>query len=186
DTETQKKVESLAKSAEIKAEEGNIIKQIQTKNSEIDKSISKLENEREKNGANKKEIDEQIRKLEGKKALNDGVLEQILKELGVWDKVKDSIKKGAEEEKKKGNAVDGTKGKLDAQGKSIDSNNKKTDAGIKKEQARTKEAGKDVTKNVKATDNGTVAKIDARAMAKKMKTVAVRGEGIAKLNADAS
>src|SRR5699024_8331961 len=61
DTETQKKVESLAKSAEIKAEEGNIIKQIQTKNSEIDKSISKLENEREKNGANKKEIDEQIR-----------------------------------------------------------------------------------------------------------------------------
>src|SRR5699024_4825358 len=37
DKDTQKKIESLAKSAEIKVEEGNIVKQIQSKNAEHDK-----------------------------------------------------------------------------------------------------------------------------------------------------
>src|SRR5690606_30595953 len=131
DEETKKRINNLAAVTGIKIEEGNIVKQIQNKNSEIDKSISKLEKERDKQGANKEEINKQIKELQQKKALNDGVLEQILKELGVWDQVKDTIESGTSKEKDKGKAVDETKRKLDAQGKQIDSNNRKTDLGIK-------------------------------------------------------
>src|SRR5690606_25035727 len=186
DEETQKRVESLAKVSEIKIEEGNIVKQIQNKNSEIDKSISKLEKERDKQGANKEEINKQIKELQQKKALNDGVLEQILKELGVWDRVKDTIESGTSKEKDKGKAVDETKRKLDAQGKQIDSNNRKTDLGIKKEEQRSKEAGRNVSKTVTVTDKGTVASIDKRASAPKTKTINIKEKGLATLNKLAS
>lgn len=186
DTETQKRVESLAKASEIKIEEGNIVKQIQNKNSEIDKSISKLEKEREKQGANKEEINKQIKDLENKKELNEAVIEQILKELGVWEDVKDTINIGTQREKEKGNAVDETKKKLDSQGRQIDINNQKTDVGIKKEEQRTREAGKDVSKNVNVTDKGTIANIDKKASAPKNKTVNLKESGLAALNKLAS
>src|SRR5690606_21115925 len=186
DEETKKRINNLAAVTGIKIEEGNIVKQIQNKNSEIDKSISKLEKERDKQGANKEEINKQIKELQQKKALNDGVLEQILKELGVWDQVKDTIESGTSKEKDKGKAVDETKRKLDAQGKQIDSNNRKTDLGIKKEEQRSKEAGRNVSKTVTATDKGTVASIDKRASAPKTKTINIKEKGLATLNKLAS
>lgn len=186
DAETQKKIKSLAKSTEIKVEEGNIVKQIEGKNSEIDKSISKLEKEKKEQGANKKKINEQISELKGKKSQNDKVIEQILKELGIWDDVKDSINQGTKGEKGKAKAVGATKGKLDAQGASIDKNNTKTYEGVKAEEARTKEAGKSVDKKVTAKDLGTVAKIDKSAQAPKSKKVSLFQNGLANLNAQAS
>ncbi len=187
DKEKQKKVESLAKTTDIKVEEGNIIKQLQSKNSEHDKGIAKLEKEREKQGANKKEIDNNIKALQDKKTKNDEVIKKILQELGLWDKVKGSIESGTEKEKQKGKATDETKNKLDKQGNSIDKNNQKTDAGIKKEQERSKEAGKSVDKNVTVKDKGTVALLDKRAQAAKEKVVRLRDNGtVAALNTKAS
>src|SRR5690606_15616712 len=177
DEETKKRINNLAAVTGIKIEEGNIVKQIQNKNSEIDKSISKLEKERDKQGANKEEINKQIKELQQKKALNDGVLEQILKELGVWDQVKDTIESGTSKEKDKGKAVDETKRKLDAQGKQTDSNNRKTELGIKKEEKRAKEACRNVSKTVTATDKGTVSSIEKRASAPKTKTINIKEKG---------
>src|SRR5690606_10329694 len=186
DEETKKRINNLAAVTGIKVEEGNLIKQIQNKNTEIDKSIEKMEKELDKQVANKKEINNQIKELEYKKELNNSVIEQILKELGVWDKVKDSIEFGVNKEKDRGKAVDETKRKLDAQGKQIDSNNRKTDLGIKKEEQRSKEAGRNVSKTVTATDKGTVASIDKRASAPKTKTINIKEKGLATLNKLAS
>ncbi|MBO1005604.1 tape measure protein [Pseudogracilibacillus auburnensis] len=186
DKETEKKIESLAKTTDIKLEEGNIVKQLQDKNSEYDKNIEKLEKEKNEQGANKKEINKQIKELKGKKTWNDAILEQVLKELGVWDDVKDSIESGTKKEREKGKAADDTKRKLDAQGVQIDGNNKKTDQGIKKEQERSKEAGKDVDKKVTAKDHGTVATIDRNAQAPKSKKVSLFQSGLTILNAQAS
>lgn len=169
--EVQKKVESLGKTAEIKVEEGNIVGQLQKKNTEHDKAIGKLEQEREKQGANKGEIDKQITSLESKKAKNSEVVKKILEELGLWKDLDVEIKNGINSEIKKGNAVDGTKGKLDAQGNAIDGNNSKTDKGIQKEKDRSKEAGRSVNKDVKVSDKGTVAFLDKMAQDPKNKTV---------------
>ncbi len=186
DKDIQKKVENHAKTADIKVEEGNIIKQIEGKNSEIDKSISKLEKERGKQGANKKEIDEQIKGLKNKKSENEKVIEKVLKELGVWDEVKDSIKQGTKSEKEKAKAVGASTGKLDAQGASIDQNNIKTYEGVKGEQERTKEASKSVDKTVTAKDRGTVASIDRGAQAPKSKRVSLFERGLSAINIGAS
>src|SRR5699024_2017548 len=147
--DTQKKVESLAKSIDIKTEESNIVKQIKDKNSELDKSISKLEEEKGKQGANKDENNKQIQELQNKKSHNAAVIEQILKELGLWGNIDDAIKDGIKSEKEKGKATDDTTKKQKGQGKEIDNNNKKTDEGVKKEKERTKEASKNVDKDVK-------------------------------------
>lgn len=186
DKTTQKNIENLAKTTDIKVEEGNIIKQLETQNSEIDKTISKLEKEHEAGKLTTKEYNNQIKEQQKKKQWNDAIIEQVLKELGVWDQVKDSIQDGTEKEKKKGQATDETTNKSKKQGDQIDNNNKKTDAGIKKEKERTKEAGRDADKNVNATDNGTVAKIDAKAVAEKTKDVALRALGLGDLNRAAS
>src|SRR5699024_3228835 len=155
DKEVQKKVESLAKSTDINIKEGDIVKQIQKKNSELDKEIGKLEQSREKQGANKTEIDKQIKSLEGKKQKNNEVIKKVLQELGLWEDLEKEIKKGIDSEYKKGDA--------------IDSSNSKTDAGIQKEKERSAEASRDVDKNVDVKDNGTVAFLDKIATAPKDK-----------------
>lgn len=177
DEEAQKKIENIARTSEIKVEEGNIIKQMQEKNNEIDKSIHKLENEKEKQGANKKEINAQIRELENKKQVNNENIEKILRELGLWDQVKDSIDLGTQNEKAKAKAAGETAKKQKGQGTQIDKNNQKTDAGIKKERERTKEAGKSVDKRVTAKDHGTVARINKQATQPKDKRITVRDFG---------
>lgn len=187
DAETKKKIESLAKTSEIKVEEGNIVEQIQKKNTEYDKAIEKLGQQKKEEGANKKEIEKQITALQNKKVQNDEVIKKILIELGVWDQVKDSIESGTKKEKEKGNAATETKTKLDSQGKSIDNNNKKTDAGVKKEQERSKEAGKDVDKKVDVKDYGSVARLNLNATEKKEKFVTLNpGSSLMTLNRQAS
>ncbi|GIN74034.1 hypothetical protein J14TS2_45090 [Bacillus sp. J14TS2] len=187
DNVQKKHIANLAKTSDIKVEEGNIVKQLQNKNTEYDKGIGKLEKQKKEEGANKKEIDKQISALQNKKTKNDEVIKKILEELGLWDKVKGSIDSGTEKEKQKGKATDDTTAKAKNQGAQIDNNNKKTDAGIKKEQERTKEAGKSVDKNVTVKDKGTVALLDKRAQAAKEKIVRLRDNGtVAALNTKAS
>lgn len=186
DKEKKKKLESLAATAEIKIEEGNILEQIKKKNKAHDDEIEMLEKKRKKEGANKEEIDEQISALQKKKIENDEVIEKILQELGIWDKVEDSIEIGAEKEKAKGRAVDEVKRKLEEQGGAIGNNNKKTDIGILKEQDRTKEAGKHVTKKITAKDYGTVADIDKKATTAKSKEIKLFQSGLKNINEQAS
>ncbi|RST59715.1 phage tail tape measure protein [Siminovitchia terrae] len=209
--EKQQKIESLAKTTEIKVEEGNIVKQIQKKNDELLKERNSLEESRKKQGANTKEIDKQIAAIDKKRLKNDEVLEKILKELGIWDQVKGSIQKasgevgkknqkqketnkeldkenqkhdqGKKKQQEKNKAIDQGTGKQKSQGQQIDNNNKKTDKGIQKEQQRTKEAGKSVDKKVTAKDHGTVAKIDQKAKAPKDKRVTAKDHGsVAKID----
>lgn len=182
---TQKNVEALAVMSDIDIKEGNIVKQIQDKNKKHDESIKKLEKQKEEEGANKDEIDKQISSLEKKKSKNDANIEAILRELGIWDQVKDTIDLGTTKEKEKGNAVDGTKDKLNSQGDQIDSNNKKTDAGTKKEKARTKEAGKGVNKKVAVMSVG-MARLNREATQKKTKKIGVAATGLAEMNRQVS
>lgn len=177
DKEGQKRVENLAKAIDIKAEEGNIVKQIDKKNSKLLEERGNLEENRKKNGANKKEIDGQIASLDTKISKNASVKKQLLQELGVWDNLDSKIKEGINKEIEKGNAVDNTKGKLQGQGGQIDNNNSKTSKGIGLEEARTKEAGKDVNKNVAVKDNGTIDTLNMRATAPKSKSVAIKDNG---------
>ncbi|GIP61937.1 hypothetical protein J32TS6_04920 [Virgibacillus pantothenticus] len=165
----QRKIEDLAKTAEIKAEEGNIVKQIQNKNNKLLETRKQLVKNLEKEGANKQEIRNQISELDTKIGKNDDVLVKILKEADLWDEVKDEINLGSKA--------------IDNQGGKIDNNNKKTDAGIKKEEKRTKEASKDVTKEVKVTDMRTIYDLNKRAIEMIKKPVKVDDKGsIASLN----
>ncbi|WP_117161344.1 phage tail tape measure protein [Paraliobacillus sp. X-1268] len=132
--EEQQKINNLAKTTEIKVEEGNIVGQIQKKNEKLLETKNKLVENLEKEGANKDEINKQIAAIDTKLGRNDTVIEKILREAGLWDQVKDEINAGREA--------------LETQGAQIDNNNTKTDIGITKEQERTKEAGKDVDKNI--------------------------------------
>src|SRR5690625_4091733 len=91
DSEGQKKIENLAKTADIKVEEGNIIKQLDSKNKKHLEEIESLEEKKKKHGANKKEIDKEIDALGDKIRSNDDIKQQILKELGLWEDVKGSI-----------------------------------------------------------------------------------------------
>ncbi|MCR1834969.1 phage tail tape measure protein [Oceanobacillus caeni] len=185
--EQQQKIANLAKTTEIKVEEGNIVKQIENKNKKLLEERTNLEENRKKQGANKQEIDKQISSIDKKIGKNDDVLVQILKEIGVWDQVKGSIDLSSKKINDKNKKIDAGTGKLNKQGSQIDSNNSKTDKGIKKEQERTKEAGKSVDKIINAKDNNTVANIDKRATAPKDKRVSVKDFGtIANLNARAS
>ncbi|APC48298.1 hypothetical protein BME96_09015 [Virgibacillus halodenitrificans] len=157
--EKQKKIENLAKTTEIKVEEGNIVRQLQKKNDEHLKERKNLVENLKKQGANKDEINKQISALDRKILKNDDVLVKILKEAGLWDQVKDEINLGE-------NA-------LRSQGAQIDKNNRKTDAGIKKEEKRTREAGKDANKDVHVDDNGGVSKLNRDVSQKKKKNVDV-------------
>lgn len=161
--EEQQKINNLAKTTEIKVEEGNIVSQIEKKNEKLLEERANLEANRQKQGANKEEIDKQIAAIDSKITKNDSVLVQILKESGLWDDVKDAVNLGS-------NAIDNQGGK-------IDNNNSKTRKGIDLEKDRTKEAGKDVDKDVTVKDNGTVADLNKRSTEKKDKFVAVKDNG---------
>src|SRR5699024_11669920 len=76
DEEEQKRIKNLLKTNEIKVEEGNILQQLKNKNTEYDEQISKLEESRKKEGANKDEINNQIKSLENKKKMNDEIKRQ--------------------------------------------------------------------------------------------------------------
>lgn len=213
--EKQQRIENLAKTTGIKVEEGNIVQQMQKKNEALLNERNNLEENRKKQGANKAEIDKQIAAIDKKILHNDGVIEAILRELGIWDQVKDSINKASSEVDKKNNKQKETNKELDKenqkhdqskkkqqeknsaidqgtdkqknQGNQIDNNNKKTDKGIQKEKERTKEAGKSVDKNVNAKDQGTVAKIDKKATAPKDKKVTAKDHGsVAKIDKQAT
>ncbi|WP_182200088.1 phage tail tape measure protein [Paraliobacillus salinarum] len=132
--EEQQKIINLAKTTEIKVEEGNIVGQIQKKNEQLVIERQNLEENRKKQGANKVEIDKQIAAIDMKLGRNNQVIEDILREAGLWDQVKNEINLG--------------KQALESQGTQIDSNNTKTQIGIGLERDRTREAGKDVNKNI--------------------------------------
>ncbi|WP_121603776.1 phage tail tape measure protein [Virgibacillus sp. Bac332] len=140
--EKQLNIENLALKTDIKVEEGNIVKQLQDKNAEHLKERENLIKNGKQQGLNKQEIKDQVAELDNKILKNDDVLKKILKEADLWDQVKDEVHLGADAIKK--------------QGSQIDNNNNKTDKGIEKEKARTKEAAKDVDKNVNAKDNGSI------------------------------
>ncbi len=148
--EEQQDIKNLAEKAEIKVEEGNIVKQIQNKNNEHLKERENLIKNGKQQGLNKQEIRNQISELDTKIGKNDDVLKKILKEAGLWDQVKDEINLGSKA--------------IDRQGGKIDNNNKKTDRGITLEYRRTKEASKDVTKEVDVTDMNTIYDLNKRAM----------------------
>ncbi|SHI02540.1 hypothetical protein [Virgibacillus chiguensis] len=148
--EEQQDIKNLAKKAEIKVEEGNIVKQIQNKNDKLLETRNQLVKNLEKEGANKQEIRNQISELDTKIGKNDDVLKKILEEAGLWDQVKNKINLGSKA--------------IDRQGGKIDNNNKKTDRGITLEYRRTKEASKDVTKKVDVTDMRTIYDLNKRAM----------------------
>lgn len=135
---------------DINVEEGNILDQIQTKNEKLAEERSQLIKNLEQQGANTDEINDQVSGIDNKISNNDSVLEQVLRETGLWNEVKDKIDVGAD-------AISG-------QGYGIDSNNDKTRTGIGLEQDRTAEAGKDVDKFVDAQDRGTVRAIDLAGM----------------------
>ncbi|ENH96727.1 hypothetical protein J416_09524 [Gracilibacillus halophilus YIM-C55.5] len=132
--EEQQKIINLGKTRDIKVEEGNILGQLQKKNQEYLEERENLEKNLQKQGANKTEINKQIEAIDRKILKNDQVIEDILKEAGLWDQVKDEINLG--------------KNALDQQGEQIDQNNSKTEQGIQKEKERTKEASEDVDKNI--------------------------------------
>lgn len=186
DEEKKKRVANLAESIELKNTEKNIVSEIDKKNGKLVEERSNLEENRKKQGANKDEIDKQISSLDTKISKNAEVKKQILQELGVWDDLDSKIKDGINSEIKKGGAVDDTKSKLNSQGSAIDNNNAKTDQGIKKEQERSKEAGKDVSKTVSVTDGGTVVKLNERAIAPRSKLVQLRASNVAEVNRQAS
>ncbi|MFD2628781.1 phage tail tape measure protein [Oceanobacillus kapialis] len=163
DQEQEKRVANLAKTSEIKIEEGNILKQMDQKNEKLLQEREKLIENWKQQGANKQEIQEQINGIDEKILKNDTVLEKILREAGLWDEVKDKINFGTDA--------------LEGQGSQIDRNNSKTSRGIGLEEERTKEAGKDATKNIFATDNGTISVIDFAAKAGLTKNVTVTDNG---------
>lgn len=163
DKEKEKHVANLAKTSEIKIEEGNILKQMDKKNEKLLIERANLVENWKQEGANKQEIQDQIDGIDQKILKNDVVLEKILREAGVWDDVKDKINFGTDA--------------LEGQGSQIDRNNAKTSTGIGLERDRTKEAGKDVDKDVDVSDNGTISVLDFAARAGLTKPITVTDNG---------
>lgn len=149
DEETRKKVESLAATRDINVEEGNILEQLQSKNSELVEERSNLIENLKQQGATTEEINDQVSGIDDKIIKNDGVIRAVLEELGLWEDVKNQINLGSD-------AITG-------QGYGIDDNNTKTKIGIGLEEDRTAEAASSVEKDVRANDRGTVRAIDLAA-----------------------
>ncbi|WP_158681491.1 hypothetical protein, partial [Microbulbifer pacificus] len=171
--EQQQLITNHAKTSDIKVEEGNILDQLKKKNEKRLEEREQLMENWKQEGANKQEIMEQVRELDQKIINNDNVIEQTLREAGLWDDVKDQINFGRDA--------------LEKQGAQIDNNNTKTSIGIGKEKERTKEAGKDVDKNINAKDNGTISAIDVAARLGVFKPVRAKDNGtIDDLNKKAS
>lgn len=145
---------------DINVEEGNILDQIQNKNEKLAEERSNLIENLKQQGATTDEINDQVSEIDNKISNNDSVLEQVLRETGLWNEVKDKIDMGSD-------AISG-------QGYGIDSNNDKTRTGIGLEQDRTAEAATDVDKFVDAQDGGTVRAIELAAMGSVIKPVNAR------------
>lgn len=144
----KKELDSLSTKSDIKLEDGRIIEQIKEQNSEYDKQIKKLEDEKKQNGDVNGELQDQINKLKDKKERNVDVGKEVLKELGLWDDVKDSIQQGSDNVKTQNSHIRTGTGNLENQGAQIDLNNTFTKYGIEYEKDRTTEAGRSVDKDV--------------------------------------
>ncbi|MBM7598467.1 TP901 family phage tail tape measure protein [Virgibacillus halotolerans] len=94
---THERLKSLEKTHDIELAEGNIVEQIQKKHGELVKERDQLEENREKQGANKKEIDKQIAAIDEKINTGDGVIFQMLKELDILELVKEGIQLNGDE-----------------------------------------------------------------------------------------
>lgn len=147
DEEGQKRIENLAKTRDIKVEEGNIVEQMRDKNSELLEERENLIKNLDKNGENSDEIREQISEIDTKIIKNDTVLQKILKELGIWEDVKDEINSGA----------DG----IDGQNSNLSESERKLLGLIGDAEDYTDELRKDVNKTVNANLNPSTASINS-------------------------
>lgn len=176
----------IEKIEEIIKKEGDADGELQKKIDKLEKGNGELEKEKTNVGNIIKTVEEQAEKYgevalakekvntEGGKQKENG--KENVKLTNLWKKALEGL--NAETDK-------GT-GKQKKQGEQIDANNKKTDQGTKKEQERTKEAGKDVDKNVKVKDNGTTDKINKKAQEPKNKNVHLKDKGTADVNRKAT
>ncbi|GGN59303.1 phage tail tape measure protein [Oceanobacillus indicireducens] len=88
---TQEKIKSLEATHDIEVAEGNVVEQIQNKNSKLMEEREQLVKNREEQGANKEEIDKQIAAIDEKINTGEEVLLQMLEELDILELVKDGI-----------------------------------------------------------------------------------------------
>lgn len=147
-TKNRKELESLSTKSDIKLEDGKIIEQVKTQNKEYDKQIKKLIEEKHQNGDINGEIRDQINKLKDKKGKNIEVAKEILKELGLWEDVKETIQGGSDGINDQRVETIRLKSQSELVWEQFLENNKLTEKGIKLEEDRTKEAGTDVEKKV--------------------------------------
>lgn len=94
---TQEKIKQLEKTHEINVAEGEVFTQLQKKQGEYVKERNQLEENLEKQGANKDEINKQIKALDEKIATGDAVSANILEELGLLEQVGGKIKFNSEQ-----------------------------------------------------------------------------------------
>lgn len=177
DKETQAYINQLAELEGIYIMNNDILGSIDAQIKGLQDEKTKLEANLKVEGANKDEINKQIKSLDIKIGKQAEVKKKALEELGLWEDTDQSIKDGIESEINKGKAVDDTSGKLGGQGKGIDNNNEKTAMGIRLEEQRSKEAGKDVDKDVNANDHGSIEDINTRSAESKNKRLTVLDYG---------
>ncbi|GAA0491338.1 hypothetical protein GCM10008986_16800 [Salinibacillus aidingensis] len=107
--EEEQKIINLARTRDIKVEEGNILQQLQKKNDKLLEERNNLIKNLEKQGATKYEIREQVSELDKKILKNDNVIKEILKETGLWEQVKDEINLGRNAIDKQSEGIDNVK-----------------------------------------------------------------------------
>src|SRR5699024_6843332 len=147
------------------SEKGKGNEAIKVRQSEIEKTIKKLEQEHKAGSLTTEEFEKQNKELaEEQKKL---------------DEAKNKLNNMQTE-------IDKATGKYKNQGDQIDKNNQKTDAGIKKEQERSKEAGRSVDKDIVADDNGRIKVIDRKASESKNKSVIAQEHGFDPIDRKAS
>src|SRR5699024_3694028 len=147
------------------SEKGKGNEAIKVRQSEIEKTIKKLEQEHKAGSLTTEEFEKQNKELaEEQKKL---------------DEAKNKLNNMQTE-------IDKATGKYKNQGDQIDKNNQKTDAGIRKEQERSKEAGRSVDKDIVADDNGRIKVIDRKASESKNKSVIAQEHGFDPIDRKAS
>lgn len=147
------------------SEKGKGNEAIKVRQSEIEKTIKKLEQEHKAGSLTTEEFEKQNKELaEEQKKL---------------DEAKNKLNNMQTE-------IDKATGKYKNQGDQIDKNNQKTDTGIKKEQERSKEAGRSVDKDIVADDNGRIKVIDRKASESKNKSVIAQEQGFDPIDRKAS
>lgn len=164
----RKKVINLARTRDIDATEGNIVKKMQTKNKKLLEERTNLIENLKKNGANKDEIKKQISALDTKVIKNDVVMKSILQELGIWKDVKNTIDLGS-------NGIEN-------QNTNMDKSNRKL-LGLQGDAERyTAELRKDVTKNMNVNEYPSISTLDRMLGAPVNKTVSLRTIGLSSLD----